>query len=422
MRIWVIEIGEPLPFQADQRLLRYGEFTRLLAKRGHEVTWWACDFSHQTRSYIGQPGQRIDCGGVSIVLTHGSGYRRNVDLRRFRHVKVHARNLAAALDAERAPDLILSAMPTVEASLVAARYASRHGLKLVVDIRDEWPEDYVRWVPRALRPFARLALAREFRALKEVCTQAHCITAVTQKQLDYGLRFAARPRKDEDRVFHTGAQVKPPEADAFAHEVEQLRVSAQLRADEFVCGYSGSLTASRPLGPVIQAVKQLSASIPIRLVIAGTGDSEPQYRSDAAGHPAVTFLGWQNAIQMKALYEVSDVLLAPYDPGLSFSLPTKIFDYMAAGRPLVSSCPGEAEELLQRHGFGVQVPHDSAEGIAAALLSLYREPETRKGMGSSGRRIFEENFAIDIILQRYAAHLESLAPTRGPTRDALGKK
>jgi hypothetical protein len=58
---------------------------------------------------------------------------------------------------------------------------------------------------------------------------------------------------------------------------------------------------------------------------------------------------------MAALNEIADVLVAPYSAEYGFSLPTKIFDYMAAGRPLLSSCPGEAEELIRRERIGIQI-------------------------------------------------------------------
>jgi hypothetical protein len=151
MRIWFVELGEPLPFLHQQRLLRYGEFTKLLARRGHHVTWWACDFSHQTKTFVGEPNARVvSDGGVEIVLAHGPGYRRNVGLGRIRHLKGHAKSLKQLIAREPPPDIIVSAMPTVESCEVIMAYAKQHGVPVIVDIRDEWPEDYVRWLPKGI--------------------------------------------------------------------------------------------------------------------------------------------------------------------------------------------------------------------------------------------------------------------------------
>jgi hypothetical protein len=45
MKVWIVEIGEPLPVEHDVRLLRYGLLTKELAKYGHEVVWWTSSFS-----------------------------------------------------------------------------------------------------------------------------------------------------------------------------------------------------------------------------------------------------------------------------------------------------------------------------------------------------------------------------------------
>lgn len=417
MHVWIVELGEPLPFQSDQRMLRYGEVTRALARRGHRVTWWACDFSHQSKSFVGEPNAHVMFDGLDIVLVHGHGYRRNVGLARLRHLKVHAHHLRRLIANEPPPDIIVSAMPTIEACQVMTTYAHEHGTPLIVDIRDEWPEDYLRWLGPALRPIGRLALSPAFAALRRVCRSARALAAVSERQLAYGLAAAGRPRSPEDRVFHTGARRLTHDPLAVAQGVEAWRRSG-LTPDRFICSFSGTFASSRPLGPIIDAVKRIAERIPISLVIAGRGDRETEYRARAGQHHAVRFAGWIDVVTMAALFEVSDVLLAPYHPDYSFSLPTKIFDYMAAGRPLVSSCPGEAEALLRATGCGLQYRHDDSADVERALLMLFEDPTRRRAMGKIAREVFEEQFALDAIAERYADHLEEIG-TRAKTPGSI---
>lgn len=411
MRIWFVELGEPLPFQTGQRLLRYGELTKVLANRGHEVTWWACDFSHQTREYIGAPNARVEWDGISVVLVHGTGYFRNTGVGRLRHVAVHASNLARLIEGESRPDIIITAMPTIEASLVASRYARTHDVPLIVDVRDEWPEDYVRWLPRFLQPLGRLALAPKFGDLRRVCRSAISLSAVTERQLSYGLSFAGRDRQVGDAVFPTGARRTPFDSDRIAERVAVWRARGLL-PDDFVCVFTGTMSASRRLDAILEAVRSLSTRLPIRLVLAGKGDRERQYKAEAAGAPNIIFAGWIDALEMAALNEIADVLLAPYSPDFGFSLPTKIFDYLAAGRPLLSSCPGEAALLLAKERFGMQFSIDDAEGVAQALVYLHDNPAERAQMGARARALFEREFALENILERYANHIERTAAMR----------
>lgn len=408
MNIWFVELGEPLPFQHEQRLLRYGELTRVLAHRGHHVTWWACDFSHQTKSFVGKPNSRLNIDGIEFVLVHGGGYRRNVSLARMLHLKVHAWNLRRLMANEPAPDIIVAAMPTTEACLVALKYAGQHRIPVVVDIRDEWPQDYLRWLSPVLRPAGRLLLAPAFAALRKVCRDAYALAAVSERQLSYGLVAAQRHRTARDRVFHTGARRTRHDPEIVAKEIEAWRKSG-LTEDRFICSFSGTMSPSRPLGPVIDAVKRLSSRIPITLAIAGHGDREAEYRARAAGHPAIRFEGWINSVQMAALFEVSDVLLAPYHADYGFSMPTKIFDYLAAGKAIVSSCSGEAEQLLKEKNCGLQYRYDDSAGLETVLFKLYEDPQARRALGQTARACFEQEFALDLILERYADHLETLA-------------
>ena len=76
------------------------------------------------------------------------------------------RNLREAIAKRPPPDVIVSGMPMIEATDVLTHYAQRHGVPVVVDIRDEWPEDYVRWLPSPLRVLGRLALTPKFHRRK----------------------------------------------------------------------------------------------------------------------------------------------------------------------------------------------------------------------------------------------------------------
>ena len=408
MRVWFAELGEPLPIQSGQRLLRYGELTRVMARRGHQVVWWACNFSHQTLDFVGAPNSRVTCDGVEIVLVGGTGYRKNVSLARLRHVSQHARNLEEQISGEPLPDVIVTAMPTIEACEVMCAFAHARRIPVVIDVRDEWPEDYVRWLPPALRPIGRLALAGKFAALRKVCTRATTIAAVTERQLAYGLGHARRARQATDAVFHTGARSTRPDGGAVAARVAALRAQGLLDND-FICVFTGTLSPARPLEATIAAVKRLSERLPVKLVIAGKGDLEQRYRELAADCPAIVFAGWVDAVGMAALNEIADVLVAPYSTAYGFSLPTKIFDYMAAGRPLLSSCPGETEELMRRERIGVQIRADDEAGIEEALQTLHADPETRRAMGRRARELFERDFAIEAILERYADYIERIA-------------
>jgi putative colanic acid biosynthesis glycosyltransferase WcaI len=80
------------------------------------------------------------------------------------------------------------------------------------------------------------------------------------------------------------------------------------------------------------------------------------------------------------------------------ALPTKMFEAMAAARPVVLSARGEAAELIERDGAGVAVPPENARALAEALTELAADPARREELGRGARRCAERHswdLAID---------------------------
>lgn len=405
MRIWLSDIGEPLPhLSLSARLQRYGRLSTALAERGHDVTWWTCNFEHQSKRFASPPNAEVFFRGVRIRLVGGPGYHTNISPRRVLHSAVHAWNLRNLISQEHPPNLVLSAVPTVEASYVLARYCAKKCVPLVVDIRDEAPEDWVRLAPTFLKGFFRAVLAPYFFGLRFSCSTAAAISAVSEQQLAYGLKHANRRREPSDMVFASGASdpllAKSPETG----EVEEL-IGGLKRAGFFVCAFSGTMTSLRPLGPILEAIRKLQDRFKIALVIAGSGNLEEQYRHQSIGLP-VHFLGWRSEADIAYLHRNADLLLAPYNARFGFSLPTKFFDYLGAGKPIFSNCAGDVRRIITERGVGVFCDSDDPIVISEAIAELRNAPEVRLRMGSSARQVFEEAYEINDLIARFSSFLE----------------
>ncbi len=68
------------------------------------------------------------------------------------------------------------------------------------------------------------------------------------------------------------------------------------------------------------------------------------------------------------------LLLAINYEGFSTLIPGKLYEYWATGGPpiLLLSCPGAAQELVEREGLGIVAPHDDATAIERAVREVYR--------------------------------------------------
>lgn len=411
MRIWIVEIGEPLPLETGKRLLRYGQFSAFLAARGHEVRWWTCDFSHAVKAHVAPAGTHQLASGVALNVLHAPGYRSNVSLARLRHHRAFARALAAALEREETPpDCILCPIPTIENARVIHDYAVRHRVPYIIDVRDNWPDDLVRRVPRLVQPLARVALRGLFSAARTAARDAAFITGVSRLQVEYGLSLAGRPLDARrDHVFHHGytRSVVSPQAHTEAMAWWRAR---GLRAAK-VISFVGTLGVSFDFEPVFAAARKLwqEGRRDIQVVVAGAGDARDSLIE--RGNELILFPGWIDMARIDALLANSVAAVAPYIPNTTMSLPNKFFEYFAYGLPVLSSCSGESAELIAEHGVGLQYDPSTPDDFYQCLLRITEHPELARAMGKAALSLFSARFDQSLLFSEMEARIREVAPS-----------
>lgn len=408
MRIWITEIGEPLPMEGAVRLQRYGMLSRELARRGHEVVWWTSNFSHTPKKFITTGDWSGVVDGVTLRALDGLGYRRNVSIQRFRHQAHFARRFYAEAPKHEKPDVLISPVPTIEAAAMATRFAVEQKIPIVTDIRDEWPDEFVDIAPKPLRWAARIALDGYFRKMEFICRNVTGIIGTSQKKLGYALRFARRSRGANDCVLPIGYQAETGNEEKIAAARAWWKEQG-VRENAFICCFFGTIGRFFDLDTVIEAARLMRRSHDIQLVLAGDGSSFARFREQARDLDNVLFPGWIDQPKIAALMQMAHAGLAPYARGARMSLPNKPFEYFSGALPVLSSLKGELEEILVTRACGLNYEADSAEQLVSRLRYLHSNPSERKVMGERGRQLLVEEFSVEVIARRYEEHLEKVA-------------
>lgn len=174
--------------------------------------------------------------------------------------------------------------------------------------------------------------------------------------------------------------------------------------------YVGALTKGRESDIMIETIKAVPES---SMLMAGRPDAFTQQLIDALGpEDRVDFVGPVAPAEIPGILAtgaVGFVFLEPL-PNYKESLPTKLFEYMAAGIPFIASDFPYWRDLLEEHDAGIFVDTSTAEAPAAALRELLADPQRRREMGERGRRAIEEHFNFEadvealVELSRKAAH------------------
>jgi glycosyltransferase involved in cell wall biosynthesis len=94
--------------------------------------------------------------------------------------------------------------------------------------------------------------------------------------------------------------------------------------------------------------------------------------------------------EMPCYLAACDILVSPHgrqaDGGEFFGSPTKLFEYMAAGRAIVASAVGQIADVLEHERTALLVPPDDADALTAAILRLVDEPALRAELGRNARQ------------------------------------
>jgi glycosyltransferase involved in cell wall biosynthesis len=174
--------------------------------------------------------------------------------------------------------------------------------------------------------------------------------------------------------------------------------------------YAGTL--GRKHDPSI--LVSLAESIPEAAVVVVTeGPRAQQLREQAAGHPNLLVLPTQPADRISEVLGSSDVLVAllEADAG-SFSVPSKVQSYLAAGRAILASIPGDnpATQAIVRAGAGRVVEPGDRAGFLAAARDLIADPEARAEAGRAARRYATQQFDIQLIADEFERVIAGCAP------------
>jgi glycosyltransferase involved in cell wall biosynthesis len=184
---------------------------------------------------------------------------------------------------------------------------------------------------------------------------------------------------------------------------------------KFVALYAGAHGLSNDLDVVLRAAEHLRAQPEIAFVLLGDGKEKSNLMVRAAELQLknVHFIASIPKLHMPAALAAADACIGILKPIPLYATvyPNKIFDYMAAGRPVVLAMAGVIRQVVVEAGAGLPVPPGDPVALAQAVMSLANDRAAAREMGLRGRRCIEERFDRPVIAARLAALVEQLSST-----------
>lgn len=165
---------------------------------------------------------------------------------------------------------------------------------------------------------------------------------------------------------------------------------------KYVVIYAGAMGSANDLDTVLSAANRLASHSDIHLFLVGDGKErsrlEARLRNESISN--VSFAGPQPKNRMGDFLAASDACLAILKdiPMFRMTYPNKVFDYMAAGRPVLLAIDGVIREVVEAAGAGVFVPPNDPAALAKAISGLYRDRDGGTRMGLMGREYVQRHF------------------------------
>jgi glycosyltransferase involved in cell wall biosynthesis len=389
------------------------EFARRLVDRGHEVHVITSDTEAGGRGTAAWRTS-VEAGATvhwaAVPYQNSMSYRRRIQA--FGHFAWLAAHRAAALE----QDVVFATSTPLTIALPAVYSARRRRAPMVFEVRDLWPE-----VPIALGAL-RSPLTKRAAWMLEGWAYQHSkhVIALSPRMADsIRRRFPATPVT----VVPNGCDI-----DLFADADEAgraVRAATPWLANRPLMLYAGALGLVNGVDYIVHMAAALRHTHPdVRIAVMGSGAQKDHVRRLAHDLGVLDqnlfMLDQVPKSEVTGLFGACDLALSTVvnEPTLQADAANKVFDALAAGRPVAVNHEGWLADLLRSTGAGVLLPPDDPREAASRAGELVCDPQACATARAAAARLAREHFARDTLFNRLEEVLLDVVRDRRRTTTA----
>lgn len=179
----------------------------------------------------------------------------------------------------------------------------------------------------------------------------------------------------------------------------------------FLVVYAGTHGLSQGLEVLVEAGRIMEGQgLGVTFLLVGDGSEKPRLVELARGVSTVRFLDSLPKREIPEVVAAADAYAVTLRdlPLFKGAVPSKLYEAMSAAKPAVLAAYGEAPALLAEADAGLSVPPENAPALAEAVRRLMRDPDLRRRLGANGRRLVEERYDREKLVDRFEAMLEEI--------------
>jgi len=278
------------------------------------------------------------------------------------------------------PDIVLATSPQFFTGIAGLFIARRKRVPFVLEVRDLWPESLIAVGAIKQKSIIRLLERLELYLYKS----ANHIIVVTNAFK----RFIKGKGIDDSKisVLKNGAELSMWNAPLDDERLRQIRKEHHLDG-KFVVSFIGTIGLAHRADILMDAAEKCTDP-DVAFLIIGTGSKRSKIKARQAKSRLSNFQLLKKVPRDAVPYflSVTDVSIVHLKASPLFKtvIPSKIFEAMATGTPIVLGVEGESKEIIDVSGAGISIEPENVEQLIQAISFLKSNPEVRQKMGQKG--------------------------------------
>jgi len=361
------------------------EFSKYLVSQGHRVTMITGITQLKFLKEFDKKRliQRMNIDGIDTIATNVDySSRMSYSRRTLAFILFMFLSTYTSLK-EKTPDVVFATSPPLTVGIPGIITSKFKKIPFVFEVRDIWPESAVEYGGLKNNFIIKLAEIMEhyfYRNAKKISV----ISKWTKNRL-----IEKGVHADKLEFIPTGADVS-----FFSPLIKGSKIRSQLDIQEkFVVLYAGNHGVGNGLDKILDASKELKHEEDIVFIFIGDGKEKSNLiqQSKDSQLKNVIFLDPKPKSEMPEMIAAADVCLISLKNvnQTKASVPNKLFDYLASGKPVLVNFKGDSKRLLEKHNAGVYVEPDNARSMAEMILKMKHNPKWRSEMGRNARKLAE---------------------------------
>ncbi len=381
---------------------RWSDYARILAGMNHNITI-LCELPNYPSGVIaeGYPKywfmeERDEDTNIRIVRVPIWANQRKTTIQRIGFYLSFM--LSATIRTLFLPkyDAIIVSSPPLFVGVIAGLIKPFKKSKYILDLRDIWPESAAVLGEIKSKPILQLGRSLE----RFVYNSADAFLLAVPGFRSY--LETHHPRQNEKKKFNLMNGV----SQHFMNMLSQGNPGVVKKT--FRVLFSGNMGLAQGLETVLKAAEILKEE-EIDFVFIGDGAkrSDLEHMRDKNGLERVSFIPSMARSSLVQEIQDSDVCLVPLinSPLFLNAIPSKLLEYMAAGKPPIVGIRGEVEVIVEQSGCGICIEPENEQSLAESILQYRNDPQRIATEGARGSTFVSQNYIKENIIQNVVSEI-----------------